>query len=88
MLFQILFEHEFLTTLPREHFFPWCMTSTTTKPALHDIQNSDSDLMYLVKIKPRKNLFNLCAVENLPALWYFVKQNCVSRKSRIIPRLE
>lgn len=52
------------------------------------IHSIDPEYIYLVKIVPRQNLFQLCSKNNMQALWYFIRQNCVSRKNRIIPNLE
>lgn len=48
----------------------------------------DSNFLYFIRIIPRKSLYELCPSEDMQALWYFVKQSCVSRKTRIIPSLE
>lgn len=48
----------------------------------------DPDCMYLVKFEPRIDLFQQCFPEHIQGLWYFVKQNCISRKNRVIPQLE
>lgn len=84
-----MFEHEFIAKLPREHFLPWQYEySQSSQSKLRRINSVDPESLYLVKITPRKNLFDLCALEDLKALAFFIKQNCVSRKRCIIPSLE
>lgn len=89
VLFQIMFEHQFIGLYPRKSFLPFQFDYNNEKNRkLARVNVIDSDYLYLVKITPRKNLFNLCPLENLQGLWYFVKQNLVSRRNRIIPNLE
>nr|CAD7425591.1 unnamed protein product [Timema monikensis] len=53
------------------------------------INRIDSDFMYLVKITPRRDLFeNIGPANNLQPLWYFVRHHMTSRRKRIIPELE
>lgn len=89
MLFQIMFEHEFIKKIPRKHFLPWQFDYNFIKNnKLAKVNGVSPDHMYLVRIIPRKNLFDLISSEKMPALWYFIKQHCVSRKNKIIPSLE
>lgn len=89
MLFQIMFTHEYITKLPRKAFLPFqAKYDLTQKNKLAKLHAVDPEYLYLVKIVPRKNLFQLCFPEQMQGLWYFIKQNCVSRKNRIIPNLE
>ncbi|KAH8311245.1 hypothetical protein KR044_005209, partial [Drosophila immigrans] len=89
VLFQILFEHSFIAKVPREHFLPQQAKQTLTKSSkLGKVKAINPEYLYLVKFKPRRNLHDLCAVQDLPALWFFIKQNFVSRRNRIIPNLE
>ncbi|XP_055842965.1 dimethyladenosine transferase 2, mitochondrial isoform X2 [Episyrphus balteatus] len=89
MLFQMMFEHRFITTLPREYFLPQQAEYKSKKSSkLNKVNSINPDVLYLVKIVPRKNFYDLCAPEDVQALWYFVKQNCVSRRNRILPNLE
>lgn len=89
MLFQIMFEHEFIKKVPRKYFLPWQFEYNFNKNnKLSKVNRVSPDHMYLVRIVPRANLFDLVSQENMPALWYFIKQHCVSRKNRIIPSLE
>ncbi|CAG2057133.1 unnamed protein product, partial [Timema podura] len=53
------------------------------------IPTHDSDFMYLVKIAPRRDIFeSLGSTNNLQPLWYFVRHHMTSRRKRIIPELE
>jgi dimethyladenosine transferase 2 len=89
ILFQLLFEHEFLEKLPRQNFLPWQSDyKLSSHLKLTKFNLVDPDYMYLVKIVPRKEFFQFCQPQNLQALWFFVKQNFVSRKNRVIPALE
>uniref|UniRef100_A0A0K8VXA9 rRNA adenine N(6)-methyltransferase n=2 Tax=Bactrocera latifrons TaxID=174628 RepID=A0A0K8VXA9_BACLA len=89
MLFQMLFEYRFIAKLPREHFLPNQIEHKPIKGSrLRKVQSINPEYLYLVRIVPRQNFFDLCPIEDLQPLWYFVKQNCVSRRNRIIPNLE
>lgn len=89
MLFQMIFEYRFITQLPREYFLPNQIEHKIIKGSrLKRVQSVNPEYLYLVRIVPRRNFLDLCPIEDLQALWYFVKQNCVSRRNRIIPNLE
>ncbi|XP_013105854.1 dimethyladenosine transferase 2, mitochondrial [Stomoxys calcitrans] len=89
ILFQILFEYRFIAHLPREDFLPTQAEYNTSKGSkLRRVRSVNPEHLYLVRIIPRRNIFDFITIEDLPALWYFVKQNCVSRRNRIIPNLE
>lgn len=55
---------------------------------LGKVRSINPEYLYLVKFAPRRNLHELCQAQDLPALWFFIKQNFVSRRNRIIPNLE
>lgn len=62
---------------------------TLTKGSkLGKVRSINPDYLYLVKFTPRRNLHELVQPQDLPALWFFIKQNFVSRRNRIIPNLE
>lgn len=89
MLFQILFTHEFMARVPRKHFLPFQFNSPSKKfnriaTALH----YDREYMYVVRVVPRRDLLDFLDADQLQALWYFIKQNCISRNRCIIPHLE
>ncbi|XP_034484704.1 dimethyladenosine transferase 2, mitochondrial [Drosophila innubila] len=89
VLFQILFEHRFIAKVPRELFLPQQSNFNLSKSSkLLKIKSINPEYLYLVKFKPRRNLHELCPIQDLPALWFFIKQNFVSRRNRIIPNLE
>ncbi|KAL7729838.1 hypothetical protein ACLKA6_014695 [Drosophila palustris] len=89
VLFQILFEHRFIAKVPRELFLPQQSNINLSKSSkLLKIKSINPEYLYLVKFKPRRNLHELCPIQHLPALWFFIKQNFVSRRNRIIPNLE
>nr|CAD7199248.1 unnamed protein product [Timema douglasi] len=90
VLFQILFTSELLTKLPRKAILPWISdSSTTTKSRVKKIHLIDRDFMYLVKITPRRDIFeSIGPVNKLQPLWYFVRHHMTSRRKRIIPELE
>ncbi|XP_054725288.1 dimethyladenosine transferase 2, mitochondrial [Anastrepha obliqua] len=89
ILFQMMFEYRFITQLPREHFLPRQGENTVVKGSkLQKVESINPENLYLVRIVPRRNFLDLCPIADLQALWYFVKQNCVSRRNRIIPNLE
>nr|CAD7457563.1 unnamed protein product [Timema tahoe] len=90
VLFQILFTSDLLTKLPRKAILPWIIDSSTKKLSnVKKIHTHDSDFMYLVKIAPRRDIFeSLGSANNLQPLWYFVRHHMTSRRKRIIPELE
>ncbi|KAH8243073.1 hypothetical protein KR032_004323 [Drosophila birchii] len=89
VLFQILFEHQFIAKVPREDFLPMQTDYSPSKGSkLGKVKSINPEYLYLVKFAPRRNLHELCPVQDLPALWFFIKQNFVSRRNRIIPNLE
>lgn len=89
VLFQILFEHRFIAKVPREHFLPVQQDVKLKKSSkLSKINSINPEYLYLVKFVPRPNLHELCPIQDLPALWFFIKQNFISRRNRIIPNLE
>ncbi|XP_017035918.1 dimethyladenosine transferase 2, mitochondrial [Drosophila kikkawai] len=89
VLFQILFEHQFIAKVPREDFLPMQTDYNPRKGSkLVKVRSINPEYLYLVKFVPRRNLHELCPVQDLPALWFFIKQNFVSRRNRIIPNLE
>ncbi|XP_037955596.1 dimethyladenosine transferase 2, mitochondrial-like [Teleopsis dalmanni] len=89
ILFQILFEYQYITKIPREYFIPpESQSKMNPKSKLHRVNSINTDYLYLVKISPRQNLNDFCSIADLPAMWYFIKQNCVSRRNRVVPNLE
>ncbi|EDV94750.1 dimethyladenosine transferase 2, mitochondrial [Drosophila grimshawi] len=89
VLFQILFEHQFIALVPRESFLPAQADHNVSKGSkLGKVKSINPEYLYLVKFVPRRNLHEICPIQDLPALWFFIKQNFVSRRNRIIPNLE
>ncbi|EAA00845.4 AGAP001720-PA [Anopheles gambiae str. PEST] len=90
IVFQLYFEHEFLGKVPSKHFLPWCTAGGTKKlRTLHKKLIEDgAEEWYLVRIVPRRNLFDHLLPDNLSLFASFVTQHYVSRRNRIIPSLE
>ncbi|XP_037821575.1 dimethyladenosine transferase 2, mitochondrial [Lucilia sericata] len=89
ILFQMLFEYRFIARLPRDEFLPAQTEYNFTKGSkLGRVRSVNPEFLYLVRIVPRRDIYKYVAPEDMPSLWYFVKQNCVSRRNRIIPNLE
>uniref|UniRef100_A0A336MXX8 Dimethyladenosine transferase 2, mitochondrial n=1 Tax=Culicoides sonorensis TaxID=179676 RepID=A0A336MXX8_CULSO len=89
VLFQILFEYQLLTKLNRKDFLPWPAKRIVKKHLkLNQLKAIDSDSLYLIKIVPRKNIFEFCPHNQMNLLNFFIKQNLISRKNRVIPSLE
>ncbi|XP_050091458.1 dimethyladenosine transferase 2, mitochondrial, partial [Anopheles aquasalis] len=90
IVFQTYFEHELVGTIPRRHLVPWFHSSNTKKlRTLHQkLLRDGADEWYLVKIVPRKKLYEYLPPDNLALFASFVTQHFVSRKNRIIPTLE
>ncbi|XP_035449183.1 dimethyladenosine transferase 2, mitochondrial [Spodoptera frugiperda] len=80
-LFQMLFDHKVLTTVPKVHFLPW-----THKPDSKKITMMDEHRLVLVNITQKDKL--PCPPEYLPLLWYFFKPHMLSKTTRVIPMLE
>uniref|UniRef100_A0A1B0DNZ7 rRNA adenine N(6)-methyltransferase n=1 Tax=Phlebotomus papatasi TaxID=29031 RepID=A0A1B0DNZ7_PHLPP len=89
VLFQIFFEYEFIQKVPRKAFLPWQHDYNHAKHnKLSKVNSIDADSLYLVRIAPRKEAYDLCSPDDMQALWFFVKQNMISRTNRVIPSLE
>lgn len=89
VLFQVLFEYEFICKLNRKDFLPWQSESKTVRYAkIQKYAKLDPNALYLVKAVPRKNLYQYILPDHLVAFWFFVKQHFVSRKNRVIPTME
>lgn len=86
VLFQILFEYEFITKINRKCFLPWVVSSPSTRK--EKITKLDDEYMFVVRLIPRKNIFQYCLPSHLRALWFFVKQNLRSRSKAVIPAME
>lgn len=87
VLFQILFEYEYITRINRKYFLPWT-SKTLMTPRKEKYLKYDNDYMYLIRVVPRQNLFEHCQPQNLTALWYFIKQHLRSRSKAVIPIME
>jgi dimethyladenosine transferase 2 len=87
VLFQLLFEYEFISKIDRKCFLPWMSTPANT-PKLGKLMLTDFDHMYFVRVVPRRDLYKHCRPEHLSALWFFVKQHMTSRKRAVIPSME
>jgi len=89
ILFQILFEYEYLGKFNRKDFLPW-QSEVKNAPYLKigRFHVMDPTAMYFMRAVPRRDLFRYCLQEHLPTLWFFIKQHLVSRKNRVIPMLE
>ncbi|XP_062564116.1 dimethyladenosine transferase 2, mitochondrial [Armigeres subalbatus] len=91
VLFQIFFEHELIAKIPRKDFLPWPVNvSGKGKIQTQQLRLNmmGLDELYLMRVVPRRNLFDFCLPDNLKLLMFFVSQNMISRKNRIIPALE
>ncbi|XP_053698409.1 dimethyladenosine transferase 2, mitochondrial [Sabethes cyaneus] len=90
VLFQLLFEHELLTTIPRKHILPWASNPTKRKVRTERAryEQLQKDEWYLMRIVPRQNLHDFCSPDNLKLLKFFVYQHLISRKNRIVPAME
>ncbi|XP_019554065.3 dimethyladenosine transferase 2, mitochondrial [Aedes albopictus] len=91
VLFQIFFEHEFIGKIPRKDFLPWPKNPSAKSRILTQYRRLglvENDELFLMRVVPRRNLFDHCLPDNLKLLSFFVSQNMVSRKNRIIPALE
>ncbi|XP_055382945.1 dimethyladenosine transferase 2, mitochondrial [Condylostylus longicornis] len=87
VLFQIMFEYKFICKIPKFYFLPTLFDNSTTKKVKKK-NVIDPEFLYLVKVVPRRNIYELCSLEDMPALCHFVKQTYFSRKNRVIPLME
>ncbi|CRK90054.1 CLUMA_CG003775, isoform A [Clunio marinus] len=89
VLFQLLFEYEFIQKVSSEDLLPW-QVEVKKMPynKMGKFYLMDHDSMYLIRATPRQNIFEYCQPDNLTSLWHFIKQNFRRRKNCIIPTLE
>ncbi|KAK7869249.1 hypothetical protein R5R35_000871 [Gryllus longicercus] len=88
VLFQLFFDYELLEKLPRKAFVPWAIPMAPKKRKIDEISALNDEWLYLMKIVPKKNLYETVPAEKLPALWYFVRHHFWSRSSRVIREME
>lgn len=89
MLFQIMFTHEFVGRVPRQYFLPYQFKQPLLKyKRIEAALSYEPDSMYVVRVRPRANLYDVVDADQIQALWYFIKQNCISRSKCVIPNLE
>ncbi|XP_055536748.1 dimethyladenosine transferase 2, mitochondrial [Wyeomyia smithii] len=90
VMFQLLFEHELLGTIPRRHILPWAAKPPKRKirSERQPYEQTQQDEWYLMRIVPRKDLHDFCLPDDLKLLRFFVYQHLISRTNRIIPALE
>ncbi|KAG5684931.1 hypothetical protein PVAND_014139 [Polypedilum vanderplanki] len=87
VLFQLLFEYEFITKIERKGFLPWKVKPKESK-RLGKFLMTDFDYMYFIRVVPRRDLFKYVQLQDLPALWFFVRQHLTSRTKTVIPTIE
>ncbi|XP_047033927.1 dimethyladenosine transferase 2, mitochondrial isoform X1 [Helicoverpa zea] len=80
-LFQMLFDHKVLTSVPKVHFLPWTHKTDSKKNSL-----IEEHTLLLVNITQKDKL--PCPSEYLPLLWYFFRPHMFSKSTRVIPMLE
>ncbi|KAJ8873724.1 hypothetical protein PR048_024558 [Dryococelus australis] len=90
VLFQLIFEWEILTKVPRKALFPWHTGYPDKKfTKLSKVQSVNAEWVYLVKCVPRRDFFDaVVPSEQLQQLLFFVRHNMSSRHNRVIPQLE
>uniref|UniRef100_A0A1B0GI22 Dimethyladenosine transferase 2, mitochondrial n=1 Tax=Lutzomyia longipalpis TaxID=7200 RepID=A0A1B0GI22_LUTLO len=89
VLFQIFFEHEFIERVPRKAFLPWTHAYNHKQHSkLTKVQSIDEDSFYLIRIVPRREVYELCSPDDMQALMFFIKQSMISRRNCVIPMLE
>uniref|UniRef100_A0A8D8ACF7 Dimethyladenosine transferase 2, mitochondrial n=1 Tax=Culex pipiens TaxID=7175 RepID=A0A8D8ACF7_CULPI len=90
VLFQLFFKHQFLGKIKRRDFLPWPANAGNRKYRTQHWQLGlvGSDEWYVMRIVPRADLHEHCLPDNLRLLAFFVTQNMISRRNRVIPALE
>uniref|UniRef100_A0A1B6EL97 rRNA adenine N(6)-methyltransferase n=1 Tax=Cuerna arida TaxID=1464854 RepID=A0A1B6EL97_9HEMI len=83
VLFQLLFEHSLLTTVPEKVFVPWMIKYKRKRKT----EETDG-VMNLVKVTPRKDLFKIIPPHLLKPFWFFLRTVTHKRKAKLIPTLE
>lgn len=67
ILFQILFEYEFIAKLDRKDFLPWTAKTVSKKfSKLDKFSNIDTNSLYFVRIQPRRNLLDFVPQVSVP----------------------
>ncbi|KAG4074229.1 hypothetical protein HA402_001505 [Bradysia odoriphaga] len=97
VLFQIFFEYQLLDKFPRADFLPHltnpqCVGKMEVRllNKIKGIQFArvDPELMYFVKIVPRRDLYQWSSPKQIQELWHFINLHFFARQNRIIPLLE
>jgi len=95
VLFQLLFQHETLVSLPRKAFLPWetrdaGSMSVGTRAEIYRKNRipHDPDQVFLIKFTPNTKVLEQVGRDHLVALWYFIRHHLYSRKTCVIPQLE
>jgi len=94
ILFQLLFHHQVLGTLPRKAFLPW-----ETREAAHELKDPserykrvriqyDPETISLLHFRPNMEVIERVGKDKLIQLWYFIRHNLHSRKNPVISELE
>ena len=92
VLFQILFNYEYIGVVPRKSFLPWPQNQLSVQSSSNTqkLRNLDKEFLYIVRIEPKADLFDerLKNKEDLLRFFFFVKHNFQRQRTRIIPELE
>lgn len=94
VMFQLMFNYEFLGTLNRKAFIPWAKRKYQHKsrqlvtPTLLPKQDVQDDQMYVIKLEPKADLYSQLSRKEWITFSYFVKHHMQARSNRVIPSLE
>uniref|UniRef100_A0A1B6L546 rRNA adenine N(6)-methyltransferase n=1 Tax=Graphocephala atropunctata TaxID=36148 RepID=A0A1B6L546_9HEMI len=84
VLFRLLFEHTVLATVPEKAFVPWMVKSKQPNTKTGE----DDGVMNLVRVSPRRDLFQMIPPHLIKPFWFFVHTMARNRQTKLIPNLE
>jgi len=88
ILIQLFCDWEDLGTFDRKAFLPW-QSEVTSYPKDPKIDwNVDFDKLHLIKITPKKELYDIIPKPLLKPFWYFIKHHLSHKKYRVIDHME
>ncbi|KAL1123557.1 hypothetical protein AAG570_002634 [Ranatra chinensis] len=89
VIFDLFFDWKPLTSVDRRAFLPWQPHGLKPKiEVIISIYKLDPDKLYLVKMVPKRDLYERIPLEMMKPFWYFVNHNLTSKRLRVIAQLE
>lgn len=88
VLCKTLFDLHFYGKFDRAAFIPWQNSSSVRNKNLCERFNLDLNKMYLIKLSPKKDLYETIPPDKLKMLWFFLKYHLRNKNNRVIPMME